>query len=217
MSRIQEFDFSVDLLKVLLWQYNDAENLQSLLQLKEDWYTTNQSEFWSNWYTDVFDLRTANSFGLSVWSIILGFPLYVITESDTTKPTFGFSSLNQNFDNGNFSSITGEVSAFSVETSRLALQLRYHQMTCSCTVPETNRMLARLFGDRGGAYILDGLNMTQTYVFKFKPTSQETDLLTNYDLLPRPAGVGSEVLIVTETPFGFSDNNVNYDNGTFRD
>ncbi|WP_231668322.1 DUF2612 domain-containing protein [Ralstonia solanacearum] len=49
--------------------------------------------FWENWIRDVFDLRTANDFGLSVWSEILGVPLAVTV--DPTKPgtpVFGFAA-----------------------------------------------------------------------------------------------------------------------------
>ena len=74
---IQLFDFSVDLLRAILWQYNDATRLQSLLQQKQDWYNEQQTEFWSSWYRDVFNLDTANDFGLAVWSIILEVPLTI--------------------------------------------------------------------------------------------------------------------------------------------
>ena len=74
-ATIQEFDFSVDLLQAILWQYNNATSLQSLLNSEQAWVIENQTEFWENWLRDVFDLRTANEFGLSVWSIILGIPL----------------------------------------------------------------------------------------------------------------------------------------------
>jgi len=99
MSRIQEFDFSVDLLQHILWNFNQAENLQNLLQKKQDWYQENQQEFWDNWVRDVFDLRTANDFGLSIWSIILDLPLFGDSDvSPTDYPAFGFGSpLNINF------------------------------------------------------------------------------------------------------------------------
>ena len=71
MATIQEFDFSVDLLRALLWQYEDATGLQALLRQKSEWYTVNQTAFWSNWERDVFDLTTANDFGCAVWGIIL--------------------------------------------------------------------------------------------------------------------------------------------------
>ena len=73
---IQSFDFSVNLLQALLWEYNEASNLQSILTQKQAWYNTNQSNFWNNWIVNVFDMRTANEFGLTVWSIILDLPLF---------------------------------------------------------------------------------------------------------------------------------------------
>jgi hypothetical protein len=71
---IQQFDFSVNLLQALLWQYNGATNLQGLLEAKYNWYYTNQSQFWNDWIGNVFNLATADDFGLAVWSIILGQP-----------------------------------------------------------------------------------------------------------------------------------------------
>ena len=123
MSRRQEFDFSIDLLRVVLWQYNGAENLQSLLTSKQQWYIDNQTDFWDNWTTDVFDLRTANEFGLSVWAIILELPLVAtLPPSDITRPTWGFSSNNSNFENGNFSSRTATDAGLTLDQRRIALK-----------------------------------------------------------------------------------------------
>ncbi len=87
MSDIQEFDFSVNLLKAILWQYDGSPNLKGLLDEKDAWYISNQTEFWDNWITDVFDLRTANSFGLGVWSIILNESLYRRQNISGSAPT----------------------------------------------------------------------------------------------------------------------------------
>lgn len=75
MSTKQEFDFSINLLEALIWQYNNAPRLESLLRQKQTWYDVNNRDFWQDWLRDVFDLRTANTFGLRVWSIILGLSL----------------------------------------------------------------------------------------------------------------------------------------------
>jgi len=214
MSTIQSFDFNVDLLRAILWQYNDATKLQSLLQSKQDWYNVNQSEFWSNWYRDVFNLETANEFGLAIWSIILNLPLYVKPPTITAKKDFGFGSVNFNFEHGNFSE-GGSAVNFTLEAARLALQLRYHQMTCSGTVPETNRMLARVFGKYGRVHLLDGENMTQVYVFGFTPSFDVKYILDNLDVLPRPAGVKSSYIVSTNKAFGFGQYRVNFDNGNF--
>lgn len=211
---IQQFDFSVDLLKALLWQYEKAENLQAILNSKAAWYTENQTAFWQDWYRDVFDLRTANSFGLSVWSIILGQPLFTNNAPDS-KPTFGFGEYHVNFTRGNFSSNTGSSQMLSMETARILLRLRYYQLTGSGTVPEVNRILADVFSSYGQAYLLDNLDMTQTYIFRFVPPSDLIYLFNNFDILPRPAGVGSDYNVIISESWGFGDNHENFNNGNF--
>lgn len=214
---IQEFDFSVDLLKASLWQYDKAVNLQGILHKKADWYEKNQTEFWQDWIVNVFDLRTANQFGLSVWGIILGLPLYVNTPPDISQPAWGFGGFNGavNFDNGNFVNQSGSSYVLPIETQRIALQLRYLQLTSSGTVPEINRALKWIFRDRGACYLIDYHNMSQEYVFKFPLTADLIYLFDNYDILPRPAGVMSRYIDATETHFGFRTTDYNFNNGNF--
>lgn len=194
MSDIQEFDFNVDLLKAILWQYNEAETLQALLNSKQDWYNTNQNDFWQNWITDVFDLRTANDFGLQVWSIILGQSIYTNFTNGDPSGYFGFGQYNKNFENGNFAALSSGNNVYSTDVARALLQLRYFQLISSGTVPETNRMLKYVFGESGAAYLIDNLDMTQTYIFEFSLSSEMTYMLNNTDILPRPAGVGSAIV-----------------------
>ena len=210
---IQSFDFSVGLLRALLWQYNEATNLQALLADKAAWYEANQSGFWRDWIADVFDLRTANDFGLSVWSVILGLPLFVNGAGDA-GPVLGFDDQTGfNFDNGIF----GDQGTYVMPTEikRIALRLRYFQLTGSGTVPETNRMLAHVFGDYGPAWLLDYHNMTQQYIFNFPLTFDLQYLFNNYDILPRPAGVASRYADATLPNFGFAPGDYNFDNGVF--
>jgi hypothetical protein len=213
---IQEFDFSVDLLKAILWEYNDATNLQSLLNQLNTFVVTNQTDFWESWLTNVFDLVTANDFGLSVWSIILGAPINVV--SNATPPTetvFGFGATNGNFFNYNFDNPSGVVTQMPTEMARLYLRLRYFQLVSSGTVPEINRMLDYLFGNMGVAFLQDQGYMRQRYVFNFTPTADMTFLFNNFDILPRPAGVGSYYITASQIPFGFGTSNVNFNNGNF--
>lgn len=213
---IQSFDFSVDLLRALLWEYNDAVNLQALLQNKQDWYNDNQASFWNNWIRDVFDMRTANEFGLRVWSIILALPLFVNTPPDPLdKPTWGFGPYRRNFNRGNFSSRTGSSVNLSLESKRLALRLRYFQLTTTGAVPEVNRFLAYIFAPYGHVYLLDRYNMTQRYIFTFPIPAEMQYLFNNFDILPRPAGVGSSYYDITKKYWGFGPNHLNFERGTF--
>lgn len=184
----QDFSFGVNVLQALLWQYNDAPNLEAIVQAKQDWYNVNQTEFWENWITDVFDLRTANDFGCAVWAIILALPLTVTTAA-LTKPTFGFDPFADNFDRSNFATIGQTVLPLTLEQKRLVLKLRYFQLITRGTIPEINRFFKRTFADLGDVWVEDNLNMTMTYVFNFVLPSALKFILTYYDLLPRPAGV----------------------------
>lgn len=213
--KIQAFDYSVNLLRNLLWQYNDAVNLQALIQQKEIWYTENHEEFWTDWYTDVFNLQTANDFGLAVWAVILGIPLVVSPDPDPDKVAWGFGAPHANFNQGNFAtSDTGF--GLTTEQKRLVLRLRYFQLITRGAVPEVNEFLAWVFGP-GAVYVTDGLNMHARYVFSPGALPSAVELvLTSYDLLPRPAGVGVDFVVIGEADgWGFGRYRQNFNNGNF--
>lgn len=210
---IQQFDFSVDLLRAILWEYNNATNLQSLINSKQVWYDDNNQNFWQDWVANVFNLNTANEFGLSVWSIILGLPLFINVSPDPAAMTFGFGAANGavNFDNGILSNQNGFIYSLPLETKRIALKLRYFQLVSSGTVPETNRMLKYVFGSLGRAFLLDYGTMNQAYVFLFPVTFDLAYIFNNLDILPRPAGVGSQWIDATKVFFGFGPPNPSFD------
>jgi len=212
---IQTFDFSVNLLKALLWQHNDATRLETLVRNKQAWYDENQQGFWENWLTDVFDLRTANDFGLSVWAIILDVPLSVSSQNDASdKPIWGFGAYRQNFGNGNFASTSG--AELTTEQKRLILRLRYFQLVNTGTVTEINKFFAYLFEPLGVAWVNDGFAMNARYVFEFPLGSALELILTEYDLLPRPAGVRIDYVIIGEADgWGFGRYRENFNNGNF--
>ncbi len=209
----QAFDFSVDVMACLLWQYNDATRLQSLLQDKQDWLNSAQEGFWDNWLSDVFDLTTANEFGLSVWATILGLPLSLSAQVQADKPLWGFGPDNVGFSQGNFAS-GGSVS-LSAEQRRLVLRLRYFQLTSRGAVLETNAFLETVFG-AGQVYVADSEEMQIAYVFTQPPSSAVELVLTEFDLLPRPAGVLAHYIVRDEADgFGFGRYHENFTNGPF--
>jgi hypothetical protein len=193
---IQVFDYTVNLLQALLWQYQNAPNIQALLQDKQTWYDENQTEFWTDFYTDIFNLETANAFGLSVWSIILGQPIVFNNASNPGQVPWGFGTHNVNFTQGNFAGGAGNSYALPLIAARILLMLRYFQLVSSGTVPETNRMLAYVFKDYGPAWLEDNNDMTQTYKFNFALNAELNYIFKNIDILPRPAGVSSSYEVV---------------------
>ncbi len=108
-ANIEQFDYDVDLLQAILWQYDQAVHLLSLVDQKQAWYDINQTQFWQDWFNYVFwlanpdmttnpDKQDIALFGLAVWSIILNVPLFVPLETESsTKPIWGFNAFDPTF------------------------------------------------------------------------------------------------------------------------
>lgn len=185
---IQEFDYNANIMRSLLWRNNAAPNITELIQNKQDYFDADNRDFWESWFTDVFDLRTANKFGLSVWSIILGFPISLLPDVlPADNSNWGFGSFRKNFNNGNFTPLGGF--PLTVEDARIVLRLRYYQLTTNGNVSGLNLMLDDIFSDQGLSYVTDGLDMTMVYVFNFVVSSSLQSVFSTSDILPRPAGV----------------------------
>lgn len=212
MSRVQDFDFSVDVLRALLWQYDQAPGLQSILRAKSDWYVSEHSGFWSDWYDDVFNLQTANEFGLAVWGILLGVPLSLGQPGTGDRPVWGFGPFNRGFERGGFGRGSAGVAGLTLEQKRLVLRLRYYQLVSDGSIPFANYTLREVFGF---GYALDGLDMSITYVFPAELPSSVRAVLEEFDLLPRPAGVKVNILVEPGQVFGFGPFVQNFNNGPF--
>lgn len=231
MSTIQQFDYTVPLSESLLWQYEGATNLQSLVGQKQVWYDINQTEFWQNFYSGIFWLWNPTpldqpgaftEFGAAVWSIILGIPLQIGPEpfpEDAQVFSFdGGMTQNFNFDNGGFTN-GGSSIRLTLNDQLLILRLRYFQLITRGAVPEVNAFLKLVFeayGYEGDVYVRDGLNMTCQYIFTTPITVVLEHILQTYDILPRPAGVKLYIIVDPFHLFGFDAlGNQNFDNGGF--
>ena len=213
----QVFDDSVDVLKALLWQYNDATNLQGLLESKQSWYNSEYEDFWNTWFDDVFNIDTCNDFGASVWAIILGIS-FTVQFPPQDSPSWGFDPYNLNFFSANFGAASQTSKTVNLTQKRLILKLRYFQLISRGTIPETNQFMDYLFRNEGTVFVQDLYDMTYAvYIFDFAPTSQTLFVLQQYDLLPRPAGVGVQLQIVTRSAFGFAPYNLNFYSANFGD
>lgn len=182
----------INLKQCLLWQYNNAPALRALILQKQDWYKTHQEDFWNYWYNSVFNLDTADDFGLTVWGEILDFPRQV-------------------------KSADGSLHVLTTEQYRTVLKGQMLKFNMGVTAPEVNKWLSVVFGSQGKAYCLDNLDMTAIpFVFEQSPSDEILWLLANVDFLPRPAGVGYEVRLIGQDIFGFNGSGLQtFDNGVF--
>ncbi|MBV4413350.1 DUF2612 domain-containing protein [Enterobacteriaceae bacterium YMB-R22] len=211
---IQSLDFHSDLLKAILWQYENSDNIKALAHYKSAWFNRATVEFWRNWYRDVFNIDTANDFGLAVWGRILDVPLGIdVPPSDKNKIGYGFGANKHNF-KSNFRRNADYTLTLTTAQKRLLVRMRYFTLTESPTITNINAFLQRFFSDENGkVFVLDPLDMSYIwYVFNFNPDERLRLLLDNFDLLPRPSGVGAKYRIVTRQAFGFGENRKNFTN-----
>lgn len=210
----QELDLNVNLLRSILWQYENADKLKALVIGQQEWINENHTKFWNDWIRDVFNLKTANAFGLSVWARILNVSL-TIEREENLDDVFGFGAEHANFNNGGFGTVAGAIDNVSVEQARKMLLARYFTLTYAPTVPNINMILEVLFGE-GAVYVVDSLDMRySTYTFDGEPDYRTRELLKNVDFLPRPSAVGVDFTILPDDAFGFGEHNLNFENGGF--
>lgn len=181
MSNIFEYDPSVDFTKHIFWQYNNAPNLNSLVNSKQAWYQTNQTQYWQDWVNNVLNITTANDYGLAIWGILLGIPRTYL--------------------------VGGNSMSLSTDQYGAVILARLRLIKMRATVPEINSLLQFLFGKYGKAYVIDNHDMSMTYHFDFNLTPLQITVLQNVTLLPRPAGVEINIVALGDDVFGFNGSN----------
>ena len=189
---IGNIDFSADSLQaVKLWQYNDAERLNALLDGEIAFAKKNITGFWQNWFDDVFNIDTANNYGLTLWGQILGVRRISYTDPDTETEV-----------------------VVSDDMYRRMLKARAFSFGCDGTIPDINKFLQIIFPGKP-VFIRDNYNMSVTVVAYFEMTAEERAVLLSLDFLPIPCGVKSNIVIIDKT-FGYKNSDLEpFDQGTF--
>lgn len=179
---VEQINNSIKVDEVLLWQYNNATKLQTIIENKQAFLDTNFTQFFDDWYNDVFNLATANDFGLSVWAVILN--VNFANAPATPSTWFSFDGVSANFDNGIF--YPENTIYISTEDKRTILQFRYKYLISNGNINDVCNAVQALFT---GATVTDNLNMTITVNIPFTPTIEQLFILNNYNVIPVPAGV----------------------------
>lgn len=192
-TQVLNIDPSIDLKQCLLWQYNNSQALRDLLNSKQNWYTQNHAQFWQNWYDNVFNIDTADDFGLAVWGQILKFSRNVTAKD-------------------------GTLHYLTREQYRLILKGQMTRFGMGASAYDINKWISIVFAGKGNAYCVDTYDMTAIpFVFRAVPNEEIAWLLGNIDFFPRPAGVGYEVRVIPNTVFGFNGSNLQpFNQGVFQ-
>ena len=191
------YNFSTDLSKVILWQYDDAEKLKTLVNGEQAFMDEAVTKFWEDFNQNIFNLSTCNAFGLELWGKLL----------NVARPTY--------IDDG-------VVYEYSDEQYRLVLKARVYVLTFDGSAKALNQFFKMLFPDYP-VTIVDNLDMTVDISFSVEPPSELKIVLSDSNFLPRPSGVQYNLnwSIDYTKVFGFEGQTYQgeqlpaFDNGTF--
>ncbi len=215
---------SSDYSKTVISQYKNSPILNRMLYNMQQYFdpTANLEKF----YDYVWNVATAQGFGLDTWGRIVGVTRYIkipsvddffgFSKDDNTNnyKTFGYGIFND----GNFNEISGstKVVALADDAFRVLILTKAASNISNCSAPSINQSLTNLFKGRGKAWVNDIGGMTIIYNFDFILEPFEVSIIKYGDVLPRPAGVLLLGNSVYERKFGFSpSSSQTFNNGTF--
>lgn len=182
-----------------LSQYANSPTIDAMIASFND--NIDPSVDLDNFYDFVWNVDTAQGFGLDIWGKIVNVSRKLeltneeaylgFNEAKFTTPIY---SDPRPFGSGIF--YTGVMADNYVYTLtdtayRRLIMVKAMANITDCTAPNVNRLLRYLFEGRGKCYVEDIGGMQMRYVFEFPLTVVEYSIMVNTDVVPRSAGVAS--------------------------
>lgn len=180
-------------------QYSASQTINKLIADRAEYFN---SEWIDDFYSNIWNVDTAQGLGLDIWGriVVIGRNIEV-TESDyfgfSTPPTRSWLPFNQGvFYNGEKSTSVFRLADSAYRALILAKALSNISAT---DVRSLNRALRSLFQNRGNAYVKQVGPMAIEYVFEFFLEPWESSVVRFSEALPRPAGVSVSVSDETDS------------------
>jgi len=203
--------------QTIMSQYANSATLVQLIQ-NMNGYIDPTADI-QNFYNLVWNVDSAEGFGLDIWGRIVGLPTGRIIPIPGTSGAFGFQNDDfppdwQNFGNINQPGTGGPFFNGEITTggyrlndgSFLTLILtKALANIVATTIPALNQLIQNLFPGRGRCYVLDKGNMAMTFVFEFPLSIVEYAILAFSGVLPTPTGVKFNIIVVPAGTFGFAE------------
>lgn len=178
-----------DVRQTVISQYANSPTILRLVDLYNDWM--DQTEYFIQFYRNIWNIATAKGFGLDILGKIVGISRRVTVISP--QEYFGYNEGGdyQPFDQAPFYNgpVTGDTIALTDDAYRVLIMVKAMANIASTAAPTLNQLLTRLFAGRGRCYVVDLGGMAMKYVFEFALTAVELSILINSNALPSPVGV----------------------------
>jgi hypothetical protein len=187
--------------RTVISQYGNSPTILALIQNMDD--AIDPRADLANFYNYVWNIDTAQGFGLDIWGRIIGVDRSINVPAGTPNPGgFPFTAGVYQMDDAQY---------------RLVLMVKALANITDCTAKNLNQLLQKLFVGRGRCYVNDIGGMRLRYTFEFFLQPFEYVIMTGTNIAPRPAGVLSTILqIDPATTFGFNGSTLPpFNQGTF--
>lgn len=190
-----------------LAQYAQSPIISALIQDFNAWIdpTVNLQQF----YFYLWNLGTAQGFGLDTWGAILGVSRYL--QVVVSAPQVGFEggpTTASPFNSAPFNSGVDATQTYALSDSdyRTLLFAKAFGNICATVIPVMNQLLTMVFGASGVCYVEDNGNMQMAYVFDFNPTNVQYAIIAQSNVLPNPTGVLVNIITANDLQMLLEDN-----------
>lgn len=174
----------------IISQYGNSPTIKQLV-FNMNTYIDPRADF-DTFYDYVWNVETAQGFGLDIWGRIVDVERQVNVPIDTPNP--------------GMYPFTSGVYTMTDDEYRLVILVKALANITNCTARGLNQLLLNIFAVRGRSYALDTGSMTIRLTFEYFLKPFEYVILTTTGIAPRPAGVLANILQVdVPTTFGFAE------------
>lgn len=180
---------------------NIAELLQGITQIRTRYIAHAIHQF-----RRAIDLRTASGDVLEMWGRLLNFSRYIPTTQDNAHLFNNFDFYDKSFIKLKFQDKSDiAYSALSDDAYRLVLQLLWSSRNIQANIYQVSQLATEIF--KVEVIVGDSMDMSYvTYYFRDEIPQWLSYILENYQILPRPACVGSRYISAVYKLFGFKTN-----------
>lgn len=163
--------------QTVISQYGNSPTILGIISTNNE--NIDPSADIDNFFDTIFDVSTANLFGLSIWSRIVGIPQSLITELGTYLD--------------------------DADTFRSLIMLKALSNISRATSPALNQLLQNWLGAGSRAYVQDLGGMVMVFIFEFTLTPIQLLILQKSGIFLRPAAVLSNIVQTDFPVFGFQE------------
>lgn len=185
---------SFDPWQTVLSQYGNSPVITSLIASFNA--AVDETENLDDYYDDIFNVLTAQGYGLDLWGRVVGVSRVVAIPGSAEYLGFEEAASWVAFGQGVFwsgSTVTNNV-VLSDAAFRTLILAKAASNICDGSIPAINAILLALFPNRGSCYVTDLGNMAMSYTFNFTLTPVELAIVETSGVLPTPAGVAATVV-----------------------